>query len=166
MIRAILDSLETRGLMTTLSLAICRTYDYYFDVKYNIKTVRKHTLDELTINSVGKEGGTRYQPTMVLPMRRLFRKRSALNPRESVFVDFGCGKGRTLVVAAELGFAGVRGVEFAAELCESAEKNYRLYQKKSGNRVDFRIVMEDVSDYAVKEDENVFLCITRSLKRS
>ena len=79
-----------------------------------------------------------------------------MNPRESVFVDFGCGKGRTLVVAAELGFAGVRGVEFAAELCESAEKNYRLYQKKSGNRADFRIVREDVSDYAVKEGENIF----------
>jgi SAM-dependent methyltransferase len=43
--------------------------------------------------------------------------------REFVFVDLGCGKGRTLLVAAPLGFARVVGVEFADELVAIARAN-------------------------------------------
>lgn len=39
------------------------------------------------------------------------------------FIDLGCGKGRTLIVAGQLGFGKVLGVEFAAELVEIARKN-------------------------------------------
>ena len=39
------------------------------------------------------------------------------------FVDLGCGKGRVLLVAARFGFAQLVGVEFAAELAETATRN-------------------------------------------
>ena len=39
------------------------------------------------------------------------------------FVDLGCGKGRTLLVASRLGFREVIGVEFARELAQVAARN-------------------------------------------
>ena len=39
------------------------------------------------------------------------------------FIDLGCGKGRTLIVASRLGFGKVVGVEFAPGLAETARKN-------------------------------------------
>jgi SAM-dependent methyltransferase len=46
-----------------------------------------------------------------------------ITPSDSVFVDLGCGKGRVLVVASELGFGSVIGVEFAPALVEIAKAN-------------------------------------------
>ena len=42
-----------------------------------------------------------------------------------MFVDVGCGKGKTLMVAARLGFRSVVGVEFAPELAAIAAANIR-----------------------------------------
>lgn len=39
------------------------------------------------------------------------------------FIDVGCGKGRALIVAAEIGFRNVTGVEISTALCEKARKN-------------------------------------------
>ena len=39
------------------------------------------------------------------------------------FVDIGCGKGRALLVAAELNFARILGIEISSELCRIAESN-------------------------------------------
>jgi SAM-dependent methyltransferase len=41
----------------------------------------------------------------------------------TTFVDLGCGKGRTLIVAAELGFKCVIGVEFSPALVKIAKTN-------------------------------------------
>jgi SAM-dependent methyltransferase len=42
------------------------------------------------------------------------------------FVDVGCGKGRALIVAAEIGFRNVTGVEISTALCEKARKNLSI----------------------------------------
>jgi SAM-dependent methyltransferase len=51
-----------------------------------------------------------------LPMRR----------EQYNFVDVGCGKGRALIVAAEIGFRNVTGVEISTALCEKARKNLSI----------------------------------------
>jgi SAM-dependent methyltransferase len=44
-------------------------------------------------------------------------------PSSLTFIDLGCGKGRTLIIAAELGFKQVIGVEFAPALVDIAKVN-------------------------------------------
>jgi SAM-dependent methyltransferase len=44
-------------------------------------------------------------------------------PSATSFVDLGCGKGRILIVAAELGFEHIIGIEFAPTLVTIAERN-------------------------------------------
>lgn len=49
-------------------------------------------------------------------------------PRHCTFVDLGCGKGRTLIIAAEQGFTRIIGVEFAPALATIARENLALTQ--------------------------------------
>jgi SAM-dependent methyltransferase len=51
-----------------------------------------------------------------------------------VFIDFGSGKGRALLLASELSFQRVLGVEFSPELHQIAQQNIQKYagRRKSG----------------------------------
>ena len=77
-------------------------------------------------------------------------------PKDSVFVDFGSGKGRILLVAAKYGFKRVVGIEFSHDLCEEARKNLLLFRKKVGYDADINIIESDVVNYRIKDDENTF----------
>jgi hypothetical protein len=54
-----------------------------------------------------------------------------LRPHEFAFVDLGSGKGRALLVASELPFARIVGVELAPELHRIAEENIKRYRTAS-----------------------------------
>jgi SAM-dependent methyltransferase len=77
-------------------------------------------------------------------------------PEDSVLVDFGCGKGRVLLIAAECGFRKARGVEFAHELCEIADKNCAIYKRKRAPNTEFQVIESDAAKYVLNDDENVF----------
>ena len=63
-----------------------------------------------------------YVPTPYGTLRRLFAALPSDMSRYS-FIDFGSGKGRTLIVAAQHGFKEIIGVEFAKILHEQAVRN-------------------------------------------
>lgn len=46
------------------------------------------------------------------------------------FIDLGCGKGRVLLLAAELPFRSVTGIELNARLCAAAEENVRRWHRQ------------------------------------
>lgn len=93
-----------------------------FDLKYGTATGGTTPLWKCQITSPNRCFGVRYQAT---DEQELVDAVNSL--RESLetfsFIDLGCGKGRTLVVAANLGFGRVIGVEFARELVEIAKEN-------------------------------------------
>jgi hypothetical protein len=47
-----------------------------------------------------------------------------------VFIDYGSGKGRALLMASDFPFRRVTGIEFSPELHAVAEKNIRLYRQR------------------------------------
>jgi SAM-dependent methyltransferase len=51
-----------------------------------------------------------------------------VRPRDFTLVDFGCGKGRALLLGIESGFREVIGLEFAPELADQARENIRSYR--------------------------------------
>ena len=73
-----------------------------------------------------------------------------------VFVDFGCGKGRILLAAAQFGFKRIEGVEFASNLCRIAERNVALYKTRTGLQTEFRIVASDAGKYEIPDDVDCF----------
>ena len=56
---------------------------------------------------------------------------------EFTFVDLGCGKGRALLLARELGFRRIIGVEFAPSLAKTARRNCSFAEIEIGDAAQY-----------------------------
>lgn len=94
---------------------------------------RRHGTDTnrpTPVSDLGAVGSNRDSAELYWPVREaLFRTMMAavdLPLDRFTFVDIGCGKGRAMLLAAELPFQRVVGVEFSPALCRVAEANLAL----------------------------------------
>ncbi len=76
---------------------------------------------------------------------------AAINPAEFTFVDYGSGKGRSTLVAAEYPFKAAVGVEISAELTAVANANAVLMQPKLNAPLEF--VCSDARQYPLPEGD-------------
>jgi SAM-dependent methyltransferase len=149
-----LKNLPRRGIVRSADRMLSVLQERLFDLRYGTDTVAFADLKSLTIEGQHAAEGTGYQPTRLRIARKVI---SALDPTSGGgFVDFGCGKGRVLLLAADYGFRQITGVEFAKELCDIARNNIDCYRRKTGIQTDIRIVEGDAMEYEIQDDENVF----------
>jgi hypothetical protein len=138
LLRKFVVSLRTRGIAATTKVVanhVATRLRYRRDRAYD----RKHGTDTCgivpleTLNIVGdnKGSGVHHEPTSPPVFRHIMEKlRSEMAFREFVFIDYGSGKGRALLLASEYDFESIVGVEFAQELHEIAGKNIHAYQPR------------------------------------
>jgi len=74
-----------------------------------------------------------------------------IDPREYLFIDFGSGKGRALVLAARYGFKRVIGVEFARSLHEIAERNIAIYRSRNEGTPPVDLHCADAVDFTLPD---------------
>ena len=75
-----------------------------------------------------------YQPTdpaLFLEMVEALKRCTGLDLAEFTFLDVGCGKGRTLLMASDFPFHRIVGVELLASLHRIAQENLRRYKNES-----------------------------------
>ena len=96
--------------------------DESFDVAYGTDTSAIREVGSLDITSPNALHAFRYQPSSDVLVRNAIA-RLEIEPAEFSFIDFGSGKGRVLMIAAEYPFKQVIGVEFSPELNEIARQN-------------------------------------------
>ncbi|NML18989.1 class I SAM-dependent methyltransferase [Azohydromonas caseinilytica] len=106
-----------------------------FDVENGTETSGLEPLWKLSIDSPNARHGERYQATSPQELVSVLEY-LGVDPASSTFIDLGCGKGRTLIVAARFGFGKVIGVEFAQELAATAQAN--LVSQRLDNAVVLR----------------------------
>ncbi|MGY0057924.1 class I SAM-dependent methyltransferase [Streptomyces sp. LZ34] len=96
----------------------------------------------------------RYSPTPVRTIRQVISA-SPVRHEDVSFVDFGSGKGRAMLVAAEFPFKGVHGVEFSSSLCETARRNFERYRgpRKCGA---IEVRCQDAADFEIPDDAGFF----------
>ena len=159
--RRFTGSVRRRGLLRTLArapraaaIAAGGITDGFFDYRHGTETRRIVELADLRIASPNKERGIRCEPTHTRSFQRLVQLLRL--PTDGGFVDFGCGKGRVLIMAAEYGFQRVTGVEFSEELCGVARANVASFLSLSETAPDIRVLHMDAVDYEVQEDDTVF----------
>jgi SAM-dependent methyltransferase len=147
-------ALKKRGWRGLGIQAVSEAIDYAFDLRFGVETRSAVGLADLTGITGAVEHARPYGATQVMALRGLFRTLDVDPGR--VLVDFGSGKGRVLMVAAQFGFRSVRGVEFSAGLCDVAQRNIERFRRKAGIETDFEIIHADAAGYAVRPDEDVF----------
>jgi SAM-dependent methyltransferase len=76
-------------------------------------------------------------------MRRWQRLRPAFALEEITFIDIGAGMGRAVLLAAEMPFRSVIGVEMHPALVRIARKNLTVWRKTGHMRTAARILQED-----------------------
>jgi SAM-dependent methyltransferase len=63
------------------------------------------------------------------------------------FVDVGAGKGRAVLLASELPFRKVIGVELSKELAHTAAQNIEKWKRQHGTRMPIRVLHQDILDF-------------------
>src|SRR5690348_8785344 len=94
--------------------------DRIFDLLLGVST-RESAIGDSTVFT--GQDNCPYEVSQWLPVRRALKD---LNPGVAdVFVDLGSGKGKALLIAGQLSFKRVIGVELDQELSESARSNIK-----------------------------------------
>ena len=118
-----------------------------FDARYGVDTARVEPLWKFKIDSPNVYGRyqTRDEEEIVEALRLVGE-----DPRGFTFVDLGCGKGRAMIVAANLGYKQVVGVEFADGLVKIARTN--LAKTRTSNAV---VIHADAADFVFPDGDMV-----------
>lgn len=116
------------------------------EYRYGIDTSAVISLDALGLSHPERR---KYGATEYADFRRLMR---LVPTKGEVFVDYGSGLGRVLVLAATYPLAKVIGVELSDQLCELARRNV----SKAKPRRKVEVVNSDATAFAVPDEATLF----------
>src|SRR5690606_19904681 len=128
-----------------IALWFAKLDDWLFDVWYGTDTRGLVPCREYDVVGNNKDHGTGFQSSRPTPFKKVIRSLEA--PAGGVFVDIGSGKGRILLIASDLGFRKVVGLEFVPSLCEVAKENVKRYRAKGRGAAEIEVHAVDASTY-------------------
>src|SRR5882757_3137311 len=114
--------------MRRLSTVQTRFLAHWFDWRHHVKTCGEEDPRELTVLGENAPHAIAYIPTTPRSGRYMLRNLPLADVSSYTFIDMGSGKGRMLLLAAELPFRRIVGVEFASDLSALAQKNVKTYR--------------------------------------
>ena len=127
------------------------TFNSRFDTTHAIDTRTSVALETLDFEHQHKAHAIDYEPTPIKLVEALL-KPSRARASSTTFLDLGCGKGRVLIKAAELGFDRLIGVEFAGEIAEAARYNLgQVFRSSPG--ISWTIISQDAATYSPPESD-------------
>jgi hypothetical protein len=132
-----------------------RSADRRFDRVNGVETCGVTFNDNLAVVGNNRESGLEYEPTPVGSFDRMLAEVHD-DFGEFTFIDFGCGKGRTLLLASHHNFRTIRGVEFVQELQQIANQNIEAYASGKQRCRDVSAVLCDAAEFAIPDDKCLF----------
>lgn len=144
--RKLRDSLVQRGLRDTIRHAWRAVNSSLRERRLGIQTTSSIAGSEMEFDALSFG----YQPVPYASFDAAIRHIS-IRPGQDVFIDYGCGMGRAVVLAAMYPFRRVIGVERSNSLSQIARENIRRAAAKL-RCADVTIEMEDARDYEVPQD--------------
>lgn len=124
-----------------------RAEDLAFDRRWGTDTSGGVSVHDLGFDPSRIEHCRRYDPSNEAMLRQpieLLR----LDPADCDFIDYGAGKGRMLMLAMQMEFASVVGVELSRKLCDIAQANVIRFAAQHEAMPVARIVEGDATDFA------------------
>jgi hypothetical protein len=98
-----------------------------FDRRYRVETAGDIPADFLDVIGENRAHGAAFLSTPIRTLRAAFAELPG-DLGDFTFIDIGAGKGRTLLLAATMGFRRIIGVEYAPELVRCARRNFASYR--------------------------------------
>ena|SRR5271155_2416801 len=114
-----------------------------FDRRAGVQTMGRVTVQELGLSP---DHSVRYEATPVSFFHSVLAK-LALDYRRTVFIDFGSGKGRTLLLACHYPFRSIIGVEISPALCEVAIDNVNRYLAHRETSSEISVVCKGIDEF-------------------
>jgi|SRR5688572_7913699 len=122
-----------------------------FDWFYRVDTYGLIPLERLDITSDNLEHGNIYGPVVPRIFNGMMSKLH-IQHNEFVFVDYGSGKGRALLLASRHPFKRIIGVEFSKELHDVAVKNVAAFRRSAGVKANIECVWADAAKFSLPDD--------------
>jgi SAM-dependent methyltransferase len=160
-------SVRRRGVVGTLRIALGRLRPesgpralakrstHPFDLRFGVETSGLIDGTELLSGHRHDAFNTAYwgvSPSRARELLRLWRESvTGRGVEEYAFVDVGCGKGRMLLIASEMEFREVVGVELHAGLAATSAANAAKWSAEGRSRCAIRVVQGDATEMALPE---------------
>ena len=133
-------------------------YNSNFDKRYNINTGMVVPVDELAFEDTQAQGHAKeHNPSppyaVMAALKSLDKFMGGFGA--SGFVDFGCGAGRAMIIAAEAGFRNIIGIELSQKLISICKENVATYAK-TNKTVKFVVLEQDAATYVPEKGSDVF----------
>ncbi|MBK8268899.1 MAG: class I SAM-dependent methyltransferase [Planctomycetes bacterium] len=138
------------GMQRTMKHAVHRLAEEWYERRLGIRSADYVQLPELGIHNKQCKP---YAPAEHRTLKRVMNS-LRINPGRDVFIDFGSGMGRVVVVAATYPFKRVIGVEIAPQLDVVARENVRRAWRKLKCR-NIELLAADANTYALPDDVTV-----------
>jgi hypothetical protein len=128
--------------------------DLVFDSRYGLDTNGSIRLSNLDIENKNWIYGIPYEPTCYVDFGQVLAKLAELEIayEQFIFIDFGSGKGRPVLMASALPFEKIIGIEFSKKLTSIANNNLSLYPKEEKKCKDIEFICTDAAEYCLPEE--------------
>lgn len=127
-----------------------------FDKKYGTDTNAIMEVDKLEIQGNSQKHAIKYQPLRPKVLRFILNSLE-INYSEFVFFDVGSGKGRNILLASHFPFRKSIGIEISPVLHNMAERNLKIYQRRSLKCDNLEVHLADATNFDFPKDNIVFL---------
>jgi SAM-dependent methyltransferase len=148
------SSLKTHSLVRSTLKKINQLRCKTWDLLHSVETCGEIPITAFDFESEHKSPGLEYQSHHPKVLRQMLSAVDLQHERFT-FVDYGCGKGRVLLVAAEFPFRSIVGVEFAPQLAELAQQNLKNYRRGKTKCRDVTVLAMDAADYDLPSEPEV-----------
>ncbi len=95
-----------------------------------------------------------YWPTNPHDFHKILSSLS-LDWKDYTFIDIGCGKGRTLLMAARHPFKRIVGIDFSPALCDIAQKNIHQFFSTLADSKNITVQCQDAASFNFPPDKLV-----------
>jgi SAM-dependent methyltransferase len=124
-----------------------------FDRCYGVETAGYRSISTLNVPPEIAAHATRYEPIARLDT---FLRALDIEFDDYTFIDYGCGKGRALLMASNFPFRRIIGVEYSAELAAIARRNIAFYRNDSQKCRAITVVEGDAAAFQPPDGPSVY----------
>jgi hypothetical protein len=143
--------IRQQGLRSSMAYAREQFWESYFERRLGIHTAGRMSQEEAGITN---PDSVHYTPSDYRSIFEAFRH-LRIQPEQDVFIDYGSGKGRVVVVAATYSFRQVIGVEISPDLARIAMENLSLARSRLRCK-NAQVVTTDATLFDIPPDATVF----------